>query len=466
MTVTTELCLVTIVAPHTRMDVALPGHVPLSELQSDLLQHAADGPQGEDLLEDGGANGGWVLSRLGKAPMDPDLTPIQHGILDGEELYFTPAAQAAPEAVFDDVIDALATATNERVGRWQQATSRVFGTVLGSAALLGGAAAILFTGTGEAVWTALAIGALLLCGALILARALGRSGSATVLGLLALAYGLVGGLLLLGELPHLADVNAPRAMTAGAVVTVFAVVAGIVVIPYAPVFHCGAICGVALTAAAAMSTFLDASPAEAAAAIATALVALVPAMPMLAFRISRLPMPTVPRSPQQLRADGEKVDSELALVRSERADQHLTGMLTAVAIIAAAAELALAMARTLPATLLAVLFTLLVLMRARVFLTIRQRLPFLLAGVVGMTALAVAAWTAGYEPQQRMYLLLGSTAFLAVVALSYTLGVVGKQISPIWGRIVDIAELLLVVAVIPLTAWVWNVYWAIRTVNG
>ncbi|MEV0647877.1 type VII secretion integral membrane protein EccD [Phytomonospora sp. NPDC050363] len=466
MTVASELSLVTIVAPHTRMDVALPGHVPLSELLSDLLQHAADGPKGEDLVEDGATQGGWVLSRLGKAPLDPDLTPSQHGILDGEELYFTPVAQSAPEAVFDDVIDAMATATNERVGRWQNTTSKVFGTVLATAALLGGAAAILFTGTGLAMWAALGVGGALLCAALILARALGNAASATVLGLISLVYGLVGGLLLLGELPDLGDVSAPRIMTAGAVVATFAVLAGIVVIPYAPVFHCGAICGLALTAAAALSTFLGASPAEAGAAVATVLVALVPAMPMLAFRISRLPMPTVPKSPQQLRTDGEKVDSELALLRSERADQHLTGMLTAVAIIAAAAEFALAFGRTVPATLAAVLFTLLVLMRARVFLTIRQRLPFLLAGVVGMASLALAFWTGEHDTATRMFALLAATAFLAIVALAYTLGVVGKQVSPIWGRIIDILELLLVVAVVPLTAWVWNLYWAIRTING
>ncbi|GLZ77210.1 type VII secretion integral membrane protein EccD [Actinorhabdospora filicis] len=464
MTLASELCLVTIVAPHTRMDVALPGHVPLSDLLSDLLQHAADGPRGEDLVEDGAAQGGWVLSRLGKAPLDADLTPAQLGIVDGEELYFTPFVQAGPEAVFDDVIDAMATATNERVGRWRTETSKVFGTVFAAAALLAGAAALLFTGTSTALWSALGVGGLMLCAALILARALGNAASAAIVGLLSLPYGLIAGLLLLGDLPALTGISGPRVMAAGAVATVFAVLCGIVVIPYAPVFLCAAMCGAALTASGALSALLGANPAEAGAAVATIAVAFVPALPMLSFRISRLPMPTVPKSPQQLRQDGEKVDGEIALVRSERADQHLTGMLTAVAIVAAAAMLALALGNTLPATIMAGLLTALCLMRARVFLTIRQRLPFLLAGTAGLVSLGIEAWTGLGD--NRMTGLLGGTLFLAVVALSYTLGVAGKRVSPIWGRIVDILELLLVVAVIPMAAWVWNLYWAIRTVNG
>ncbi|GAA4907261.1 type VII secretion integral membrane protein EccD [Stackebrandtia albiflava] len=465
MSVTDRLCRVTVVAPNTRMDVALPDHVRLCELQSDLLQHAADGPGGEDVVEDGASNGGWVLTRLGGAPLDPNLTPAQHHIMDGEELYFSPVAQVGPEAVFDDVIDAMATASGDRGGKWQTATSQVFGTVVGTVLLLGAAAAILFTGTEAAMWTGYGIAAALLAASVVFARALGRIGEATVVGLLSVVYGWVGGALSLGELPAMADLNAPRLMVAGAAAAVFAVVAGIGIPISAPVFSSAALAAAGLTGAAALCTFVGATPAESGAVVSTVFVGLIPAMPMLSFRVARLPMPTIPRSPQQLRSDTLKVDSELALRRSERADQHLTGMLAAAAIVTAGSLVFLAMAPSWPTVLMTILLTLLVLMRARIFLTVRQRMPFLLAGVVGIASLATSMWVHA-DPADRFLYVVAVLVGLAVIALSFVLGIAGKRVSPIWARMVDIVEVILFITIVPLTLWVWNAYWWVRTVNG
>src|SRR5690606_33986101 len=110
MALANQLCRVTVVAPNTRMDIALPDHVRLCDLQGDLLAHAAEGPGGDDLLDSGADAGGWVLTRLGGAPLDPQLTPRQHDLVDGEELYLVPITDPGPQAVFDDIIDAMATA--------------------------------------------------------------------------------------------------------------------------------------------------------------------------------------------------------------------------------------------------------------------------------------------------------------------------------------------------------------------
>lgn len=465
MAVTNQLCRVTVVAPNTRMDVALPDHVRLCELQADLLQHAADGPHGEDLLDDGATQGGWVLTRLGGEALDPNLTPRQLDIMDGEELYFTPVSDAGPQAVFDDIIDAMATANNERSRRWETDSSRRFGISCAIAALLGGAAAAMFTGTTAAMWTAFGVAAGLLFAALIFARALGRGTEATVVGMLATGYGLVGGLLVLDPLTSLADVNAPRLMVAGAAMAVVAVAAGIGVPTSAPIFASGALVGAALCGGSALCTFVDASAAESGAVVAAVFLGLIPAMPMLAFRVSRLPMPTIPRSPQQLRADTQTVDGETALKRSERADQHLTGMLTSAAIVAGVAIVTLALEATLPAILLACLLTVLVFMRARIFVTVRQRLPFLLATTFGIAALSYSAWL-NWSGAQRFVLILIGLGMVAAIALTYVLGINGKPIAPTWGRLVDVLEVIMFIAVVPLTLWVWNAYWWVRTVSG
>ncbi|WP_243422424.1 type VII secretion integral membrane protein EccD [Micromonospora globispora] len=140
-TATGGLSRITIVAPRTRMDLALPSDVPLADLLPTLLRYA-----GEDLADEGVRHGGWSLSRLGGQPLDGGRTAAQLGVRDGEVLYFNPRVSAAPEIVFDDVVDAVATATNQRPGTWQVGTTRAFAVLFAGAALAAGAAAALLAG--------------------------------------------------------------------------------------------------------------------------------------------------------------------------------------------------------------------------------------------------------------------------------------------------------------------------------
>lgn len=117
-TTDTALCRVTIVAPHTRMDVALPAQVPLVELQTELLVHAASGPDGEYFVDDGIGVGGWALARLGEPALDAELSCAELGIIDGEELFFRPVEDAVPGIIFDDVVDAVSVAGVRRSGVW------------------------------------------------------------------------------------------------------------------------------------------------------------------------------------------------------------------------------------------------------------------------------------------------------------------------------------------------------------
>ena len=50
---------------------------------------------------------------------------------------------------------------------------------------------------------------------------------------------------------------------------------------------------------------------------------------------------------------------------------------------------------------------------------------------------------------------------IAIISLVYGLGVAGKRIAPIWGRTLDIFEIILIVGAIPLAVWVSGLYdWA------
>jgi len=77
-TVNAELSRVTIVAPATRVDLALPANVPLATLLPTLLRYA-----GEELPDDPAAQAGWVLTRLGGRVLDSGRTAAQLDVRDG-----------------------------------------------------------------------------------------------------------------------------------------------------------------------------------------------------------------------------------------------------------------------------------------------------------------------------------------------------------------------------------------------
>lgn len=461
MTGTGELSRVTIVAPRTRMDLALPSDVPLADLLPTLLRYA-----GEDLADQGVTHGGWSLARLGGQPLDGGQTAGQLGVRDGEVLYFNPRDAATPEVVFDDVVDAVATATNRRPGAWQLATTRRFSVLFASSALLGGAAVALLAGPPHlpGALVALVVAVAALGTATVLSRAVGDSRTGSALALVSLVYAGVGGLLLLAGDRGLTDVGAPHVLLAATALLVFGAVAAPAVGDRAPVFLGATAVGAALGLAATVCLAFGVDAAASAAVLATVAFAALPALPMTAYRLARLPVPAIPTGPEELKSDDESFDSRQLLALSDRADQFLTGLLWTVSIVVLGGEVVLAADGRLPAMLLCTVLALLSLLRARPLASRVQRIPVLVTGSLGL-ALATAATFTDLSALLRLGVLLGGLVLVAVVSLVYGLAVAGKHISPVWGRVLDILEILLIVAVVPLAAWVCGLYGWIVNIN-
>ncbi|MET8066513.1 type VII secretion integral membrane protein EccD, partial [Micromonospora sp. NPDC005313] len=197
--------------------------------------------------------------------------------------------------------------------------------------------------------------------------------------------------------------------------------------------------------------------AASAAVVATIAFGALPALPMLAYRLARLPVPSIPTGPDDLKTDTESVDGPSVLRNSERADGFLTGLLWTVSLLVLGGEVVLAEDGRLPAVLLCLVLALLSLLRARPFLSRAQRTPVLLAGTAGLGLVAAATFAAG-SLAVRLGLILGGLAVVAVISLVYGLTVAGKRISPVWGRTLDIIEILLIIALVPLTFWVCGAY--------
>lgn len=83
----------TVVAPRTRIDVALPSDVALADLLPMLLSMA------RETTPDGGArHGGWCLARIGEAELDTTKSLNGHVVLDGELLQLRKRSESPPPA--------------------------------------------------------------------------------------------------------------------------------------------------------------------------------------------------------------------------------------------------------------------------------------------------------------------------------------------------------------------------------
>ncbi|WP_344671756.1 EsaB/YukD family protein, partial [Catenulispora yoronensis] len=126
----TDLCRLSIATPANVLELALPTAVPLADCLPAVLSFA-----GPDLADQGLVHDGWVLQRLGGAPLAEARTLSELRVQDGETLYLRPRRGAAPAAVFDDVLGGLATAVREREDRLHAAAGRWGGPALGALAL-------------------------------------------------------------------------------------------------------------------------------------------------------------------------------------------------------------------------------------------------------------------------------------------------------------------------------------------
>lgn len=452
---------VTIVAPKTRVDLALPSDVPLADLLPTVLRYAGDG-----LADDPAGRDGWVLSRLGGAPLPIDRSPLQLEVTDGEMLYLRPRGNEFTEPIFDDVVDAVATATQDRAGRWRPASTRRFGLTVGVATLAIGVVMVLFSGPPQlpAGLVGLGVAALLLTAAAVLSRALRNSRTGVVFGVVALAYAGVGGLLLLAGDQKLTELNASQVLVAGTAILLASAIATIAVASAVAVFLGTSLAALALCVGALVCMIWDASPAAAAAVVAALAFATLPAMPMLSYRLAGLPIPSVPTDAADLKTDTEMVSGRQVLALSERADEILAGMLGALAGIGGLASVTVAVDGGVPGGSLALVFGLVMIARARWFISRRQRIPLLVAGLVALAIVAIGAYS---DADQVLRLAVGVTGTLAVAAGVIAYAVLGseKRASPMWGRALDIFETTLILAIIPLAFWVSGLYGWIRTIR-
>ncbi|RSN60279.1 MULTISPECIES: type VII secretion integral membrane protein EccD [Actinomadura] len=455
-----DLCRVTVVGPSRRVDIALPADSTFAELYPTILRYA-----GQNLADAGLAHGGWVLQKLDEAPFEPSSTPSHAGLRDGDLIYLRPRMSQIPDLAFDDVPDVVATAVNDRPGRWRQDSTRRFALGWGVAGLIVGGLALLLSGPSWLVpaIVAGAIAIVLLAGGVALSRALGDAGAGAALGYAALPYAFLAGMLAPAGDDALTDLDALHLVAGFGAVVLAATIAGFGIAQGLPVFYGIAIAALFGTIDCAIPMVFDMDAAGVAAVTITIVLALTPLLPGIAFKFARVRLPPVPSSAEDLRRDTLSVDGQELLDRTSLADRYVTGGVSAIGLTVLGGAIPLSFDDGWASPVMCLVVAFAVLLRARLFRGRNQKLWLLVPGVAALALLAVGT-ALGMDSQAMLLVaVLVPTLVVSGIAVGVGMWLPGNRPTPFWGRAGDIIEIMLVVAMIPLALGVTGVLEYVHT---
>jgi type VII secretion integral membrane protein EccD len=234
----------------------------------------------------------------------------------------------------------------------------------------------------------------------------------------------------------------------------------------ARVFMAGGLVGL-LGAVTALLSGLHA--AGAAAVLMAALVCGIGLLPVLAIRFGKVPVPsiTLPRDAESFtvvttrnRSNPDMPDRGRVFAAVSRSEELLTGMLLGYTVLAAVASLVLALVGGTSGRVLIAVGATALLLRSRLFVTIRQRGPLIAAGLVGHLLLVGGLVYTAHDTTRAFFIVGAVVLALIVVLAGQTWSRTAP--SPYVGRAADLFDLLVVVSVVPVAAWVLGVYAAIQ----
>jgi type VII secretion integral membrane protein EccD len=447
---------VTVVAPRTRIDVALPSDVAVADLLPMVLKMA-----GESTPDGGSGHGGWCLARLGEAAIAPDYTLGSLGVVDGDLLQLRRRSENPPPPLFDDVVEAVAAAAPDSYRPWTENTARTLGMVAAGLALLACSVVLFFAGPGIGAGV-LGAGAatVTLAAGTVIARVYREKTAGVVVAAAGLPLGFVGGLYLVPS-----DLGPPNLLLACSVTMLFAAAAvmllGAGITPFVAAATAAALGAVGALTGTLLGGILVYQPAQSTAAgLAAVALGAISLLPRLTILLARLPLPPVPGSAQDLQEDGGLPDYAAIERRAGLAHEYMTGMIIGSGAVAAVAAVVAATGGAFGVALAAVVSAVL-LLRARSYANGSQAIALLVSGMLTAAGLVASLMTAA-TPYGTTLLVFGGLFVLAVLAL--VLGVVfpRRRFSPVLRRSVDVAEAILIASVLPLALGVMDLYTTFR----
>ncbi|WP_328886728.1 type VII secretion integral membrane protein EccD [Streptomyces sp. NBC_00316] len=490
-TAATGFCRVTVVAPDSRIDVALPEDIAVADIYPEILRLTGQ-------TQAVGTPTGYHLVRRDGTVLDGARTLAAQQVLDGELLSLRPFAQSLPPAVFDDVSDAVASAVTRDRHLWSD-------ELLRGAGLLGGV--LLLVLMGFVLWFADPVrhdmhslpgiiagsaGLLLTAFAGVRARVYADRATAVALGLGALPLVLIAGSGVIG--PDAGHGPGRLQFLLGCVAVL---VASVVLVALTPSGDAPFVAATFVATVGTLATFAailtEASATGTAAVCAPAALGLVAFLPGLSARFARLPIGyasprTAPGGYDDGSADpdttpeaeGAPVDADRIAAQARRGHEMLLGLVAGCAAVVVGSAAVLGFSDNVWGRLLALAAGLAMLLRARLFRYTSQVTCVLVSGI-GAIALLVLGLSlhpptdlvgelARYGDSGpldiRTVWLSAAVAAGAALLTAIALIIPRKGLSPFWGRLLDLAESAVLLSLVPLCLAVLDVFTRARSLTG
>ncbi|GAA2330712.1 type VII secretion integral membrane protein EccD [Saccharopolyspora halophila] len=473
---TTVFSRVTVVAPQTRIDLALPSDVSVADLLPMLLEHAR-----EQSPDGGSRHGGWVLAQLGESqPLDPSQSLSAQGVVDGDMLQLRRRSDDPPPPLYDDVVDALAEAEPGSYRPWTKETAAKVGHVAGALAMIAAAAAIGLAGPAgllhpQDVQGTTAVAYQLIAAVTTLVVAIFATGVGSIVTrayaapttgtVIAAAGGLpmafVGGF-------NIVPGNSlePRLLLGSALVLIFASIAIMVIGAGIVTFIAAATAGAFGTLAFIVATLVPHADATGVAAGAAAVaLAGISLLPRITIQLARLPLPHVPGSSEDLKEDSGFPDYREIEKQTGLAHQYMTGLIIGCGLVAALGAMTAAAASHIWGSAFAVVVAAVLLLRGRNYANGSQALALLFSGLLASGGIAMGLLYQVADNPMAVAWVFPPLLVLGMLAIIFGVVFPNRRFSPVQRRMVDILEAVLIALVLPLALAAMDLYMAIRDLN-
>lgn len=442
---TSGLVRVTVASGTRRVDLVLPGSIPVAELVPELARSVG-------LLDSATVYGGYRVVTQDGRRLDNDAGLTMQGVEDGGLLTVAAGVDEEPPRVYDDVVEAMADAVERDLKPWQPAAGRR--TALVAAAMLlglGAFALLLERNSDVGAIAACLISGLLVVGAIVLSHVQHERDAAVCLAWMGAGYGAVAGRMLVEEPGVFGNPMAAAgagALIAGAVALVGLTDGRALVIPAVVVGSIFAAAGVVMRSA-------DFDPARVFTTVLVVVVIAGSVLPWLALGATRTTVDQI-YSTADITKEPDPIDP--AIVHEDAVVGHeilLAVIATVGTLLVLCAPMAVSLG--LSGTILAVAASIVVMLRTRQYRSGTEVLMGLSAGIGGLvsTAASILVLRSDWTPVLAVVLAAGGALVLASTLLPTTPSV--RR-----GRAGDVAEGMALLALLPLLVIATGLFASVR----
>ena len=437
---------VTVASGSRRVDLVLPGAIPVAELVPELARSVG-------LLDASTVYGGYRLITQDGRELATDSGLTMQGVEDGGLITVTAGVDDEPPRVYDDVVEAMADVVEHDLTPWQPAAGRRTALWAAGLALALGAYTLRLEGPGVLTAVAAAVVAILLVtGAVVLSRAQDEPQAAVAVAWMGAGYAAVAGTLFLEDGVALAD----QIAAAGAGALVAGLVALLGVREGRPLVLPVVIVGGLMTLGGLLIQATGWDPADVFAVVLVVVVIAGSVFPWLALGATSTRVDQI-YTVSDITSDPAVIDGDRVRSDARLAHQILVAVTATVGVLLVLIA-PFAVSLELTGTLLAVVACIVVMLRTRQYRTDSEVRTGLVSGLLGLGSVAVSILVK--HPEWRAE---AAVAFAVAGAVLLAATLIPSSPSLRRGRLGEILETICLLALLPLLILAIGVFSAVRT---